>query len=322
MTKYLLYAFGEIILVVAGILIALNINNANEKRIKNEKITNILGEIQKDLVSDIAESVEIFDNYMWVDSIQNLILNNKYTFEDYEEGLPVLINYYDDFVVQNNGYENLMRNIDNVPVKHEPLLEDLKHLYITVKSDIDVYNERISNTVYKNIDFLYTQPWYLKRVKRIVTEEEIGYLLNNPKYKGSVVIYMVDSENVFERSQHFRIDAIDLYHKISEHLRSTDSIPEIVSYTSRDTTLLNEFAGRYELENTVGAKWASYIDITTEDNKLNFVNSKGTSTTFNWHKDSVFWSGFHVLVFNKYQKGDLFLSGGINGNATYIKKDK
>jgi hypothetical protein len=38
-SKYLLYAIGEIILVVIGILIALNINNWNEsnKLIKREK---------------------------------------------------------------------------------------------------------------------------------------------------------------------------------------------------------------------------------------------------------------------------------------------
>ena len=55
MSQYLLYAIGEIILVVIGILIALYINNANEKRINKEKITIILKEIQIDLVTDITE---------------------------------------------------------------------------------------------------------------------------------------------------------------------------------------------------------------------------------------------------------------------------
>ena len=36
LSKYLLYAFGEIVLVVIGILMALQINNANE--IRKEKI--------------------------------------------------------------------------------------------------------------------------------------------------------------------------------------------------------------------------------------------------------------------------------------------
>lgn len=50
--KYLKYAVGEIILVVIGILIALSINNWNEKRkLKNEEI-KILKELRAALVSD------------------------------------------------------------------------------------------------------------------------------------------------------------------------------------------------------------------------------------------------------------------------------
>jgi hypothetical protein len=54
-SKYLLYAFGEIILVVIGILIALSINNWNTNRINNnlEKfyIQGIIHDIETDLVN-------------------------------------------------------------------------------------------------------------------------------------------------------------------------------------------------------------------------------------------------------------------------------
>ena len=36
-SKYLIYAIGEIVLVVIGILIALQINNSNNKRIEKER---------------------------------------------------------------------------------------------------------------------------------------------------------------------------------------------------------------------------------------------------------------------------------------------
>ena len=47
-SKYFKYAFGEIILVVIGILIALQINNWNENRIKSNKETAILASIHKE----------------------------------------------------------------------------------------------------------------------------------------------------------------------------------------------------------------------------------------------------------------------------------
>jgi hypothetical protein len=52
-SKYLLYALGEIVLVVIGILMALQINNWNENRINNNKLENYLFDIVKDLKKDI-----------------------------------------------------------------------------------------------------------------------------------------------------------------------------------------------------------------------------------------------------------------------------
>ena len=54
-TKYLLYAVGEIILVVIGILIALTVNNLNQEkklRVIEEKILN---ELHSNLIHDLKE---------------------------------------------------------------------------------------------------------------------------------------------------------------------------------------------------------------------------------------------------------------------------
>ena len=61
MQKYLLYAFGEIALVVIGILLALQINNLNEenKYAENEafSLTEILGNLRED-ESQISAIIE------------------------------------------------------------------------------------------------------------------------------------------------------------------------------------------------------------------------------------------------------------------------
>jgi len=56
-SKYLLYALGEIILVVIGILIALQINNSNNQRIEKVREIKYLTNIKIDLNKDI-ESLE------------------------------------------------------------------------------------------------------------------------------------------------------------------------------------------------------------------------------------------------------------------------
>lgn len=61
-SKYLLYAVGEIILVVIGILIALQINNWNEQRITRDKELVYLNGIKNDLEMNILEIDEFTAN--------------------------------------------------------------------------------------------------------------------------------------------------------------------------------------------------------------------------------------------------------------------
>ena len=59
--KYFKYAIGEIVLVVIGILIALQINNWNENRLNNKEEKVLLLSIKKDFLSAISE-FEVLNN--------------------------------------------------------------------------------------------------------------------------------------------------------------------------------------------------------------------------------------------------------------------
>lgn len=58
-SKYLLYAFGEIVLVVIGIMIALQINNANQKRLDEEALQGYLNSIAQNVDSDLKKAKKI-----------------------------------------------------------------------------------------------------------------------------------------------------------------------------------------------------------------------------------------------------------------------
>ena len=53
--KYMRYAIGEIVLVVIGILIALQINNWNEERIQKQELDGLLQSIASGVESDIRD---------------------------------------------------------------------------------------------------------------------------------------------------------------------------------------------------------------------------------------------------------------------------
>ena len=67
-SKYLIYAIGEIVLVVIGILIALQINNWNENKAKTEKeifhLKNISSNLEMDLNNEIINGIEYTERQM------------------------------------------------------------------------------------------------------------------------------------------------------------------------------------------------------------------------------------------------------------------
>jgi hypothetical protein len=73
-SKYLIYAVGEIILVVIGILIALSINNWNEIRKEGIEELKILSEIQSNLKQSLKEAKRVLhDNEKDVTSYTYLL---------------------------------------------------------------------------------------------------------------------------------------------------------------------------------------------------------------------------------------------------------
>jgi hypothetical protein len=62
-SKYMLYAIGEIMLVVIGILIALQINNWNSNRKNSEFEQSILADIELELSTNIERLMKVIDRH-------------------------------------------------------------------------------------------------------------------------------------------------------------------------------------------------------------------------------------------------------------------
>lgn len=73
-TKYLLYAMGEIVLVVIGILIALQINNWNEERKNREKEKYYLNSIKSSILLSQKELNRVIDDAKLISSCADTLL--------------------------------------------------------------------------------------------------------------------------------------------------------------------------------------------------------------------------------------------------------
>lgn len=163
-SKYLLYAIGEIILVVVGILIALSINNWNEAQKEHQLETKILNEILSNLDSDLKNlDVCIANN-------KRFILHGTKVLEHLNNNSPItdsLRFYYANLggispLTPNKvGYDNLKSMGINI-VQNENLKKEISELYgfkyaqfiENQKTVSDIWTERLVIEMSENINYI------------------------------------------------------------------------------------------------------------------------------------------------------------------------
>ena len=110
--KYLRYAIGEIILVVIGILIALQINNWNENRKNKVFEKEILTQIQENLKNDKLALEEIVTNFSKAVKSSEKILNSQES-QKTQDSINIWLGaiiQFDRFQPLTNAYEVLKSN--------------------------------------------------------------------------------------------------------------------------------------------------------------------------------------------------------------------
>tara|TARA_R110002049_G_scaffold80486_1_gene204770 strand:+ start:254 stop:979 length:726 start_codon:yes stop_codon:yes gene_type:complete len=130
-SKYLFYAAGEVILVVIGILIALQINNWNEQRKVDGEILKTLTEIRSNLISDslgisetrILKAEDINIQYRVIKELESR--NIPYDSIEYHLGRVMLARR---IVLVDNGYQ-LMKKFGLELLKNQELRNELINYY-------------------------------------------------------------------------------------------------------------------------------------------------------------------------------------------------
>ena len=141
-SKYLLYAIGEIVLVVIGILIALQINNSNEDRKLRNQELHYLQNLKTDLNLNISE----LDKYI---SVRNSRIESANYVLEHFEGKPLTdlndfalhttnIYVWQKFSQHDNTFQELIYSgklalISNDTIKNELL--NLQALYKKLKNE-------------------------------------------------------------------------------------------------------------------------------------------------------------------------------------------
>ena len=159
MGKYFKYAIGEILLVVIGILIALQINNANELRKQKQVEINILEGIKNDILLDTVDLNENFKHYNFFHKKDSMILKHLLDKRKKEDSIvayleisvvfDLILNLHDSHfeeakikglsIISNNSLRDRISRLYEFDYKSLKLLENSTDSYDTHKLLVPIF---------------------------------------------------------------------------------------------------------------------------------------------------------------------------------------
>ncbi len=174
--SYFVYAIGEIVLVVIGILIALQINNWNEDRKNNKKHFDY----QRSLINDINKDIASIDN--------------------------ILI-YLEESIEQ---YNNFTKRLSNPNASSDTLIKIAKDEFLGYFNNIDAFHTATFQTLLSTGDIglfnenIRTQLIELnnhQQITLVVTKEAVDQYLDalvSYKYLSNIPISTIKSGNLYD----------------------------------------------------------------------------------------------------------------------------
>lgn len=200
--KYLKYAIGEIILVVIGILIALQINNWNENRKAKAYEIQVYQQIYNDVLSDSLNLSDIIDaneqrevlmNRILYDSIPSIAYDTitKDNQTRFAYGI-FLTTRYNVFKTTKKGYE-LFKTFNSTKMETDSLSFFIENYYSFAFKN-EEYSEKLISITARNIREFEQKDWFLDFVlRRKLNSNYIDYIKSNDDFKTRVFDYKIFS---------------------------------------------------------------------------------------------------------------------------------
>ena len=196
-SKYLLYAIGEIVLVVIGILIALQINNTNTSRKEALELNNYLKNIEKNIKFDIKNIKELISKRDTIsinsDKYFQILRNRNFSVEELFDALGNRKNnIFAEFYFQpdqsgfealkNSGYLNKLSGTEIETKLYEynyhikKIQEQEKSLNEFIENlEVIGYSQNLFQNIILELNQVSANPNYLAN-----NREKVKAAMNNP----------------------------------------------------------------------------------------------------------------------------------------------
>lgn len=192
---FLLYALGEIVLVVIGILIALQIGEWQEGREQEARVEEILRQVQGDLIADVRRLELMLRHGALHDSLTTLVMGGRLTAADYEAALPVDLNgpfwiglRTEHFNARTTGWDRLLALQGEFPARFHDVRTTLEAHYRENGSFLQLaVTAAREQAVERHRTLAAEQPWHWRlRTPAPPTPEMLEWYLEAPRYRNWV----------------------------------------------------------------------------------------------------------------------------------------
>ena len=183
-SKYLIYAIGEIILVVIGILIAIQVSNWNDRRKELLGIEQLIDKYEDDLRITIMNANNDIGNSIEVDSLFRRVLSNKVSKADYQENprLERLSTWRFTLNPALSNRNKLIEKEEALPVKYASrILGNLRFDFV-IGRELDAMN-LLRESAERNADYLNMNYTWARKSDSLSKDAAHDYFLTDEGYK-------------------------------------------------------------------------------------------------------------------------------------------
>ena len=227
-SRYLIYAIGEIVLVVIGILIALQINNWNESRkvaeIKHTIYQNLLSDLQTDSnyidekIIELNASITLYEDYLNTYKTPNLTMNEVLNNQNKLDFITTTIRFQNSTIssLENTG------EIKLIPSDLRKKLTDFKRDQLYLVETNAQWNNNYFDRI-ENAGIYGSQPHFQNRIKdQPLLLSKLGVRDNLEKIIWSIEIAMfykkMNEQNVVSTLKNLKADIIEIVELINSEL--------------------------------------------------------------------------------------------------------
>ncbi|MEO6348694.1 MAG: DUF6090 family protein [Aquaticitalea sp.] len=139
-SRYLKYAIGEIILVVIGILIALQLNNLKENKNASKKELALLVNIKNDLEADIYNLKRQDSIYAKREKDSELGIDLFYkakTIKDIDSVMGLTLGVWSELYINQNTYNEMINSGSMYSMKNKELQKKINKYYLLVEARVE-----------------------------------------------------------------------------------------------------------------------------------------------------------------------------------------